>query len=147
MIRFSCSCVPVAQPRQRHRAFQVGDHTRVSNYTPTRHPVNAYKAALQLAAKQVHPGPPLNGPLSLDLTILMPRPGRLRWKKREMPRLWHDVKPDDENILKSTQDALSGVCWHDDAQVASVVLRKLYASGSESPGVEVCIDVLDGVSP
>ncbi len=147
MIQFTVSTLPVAQPRQRHRAFQVDGQTRVSNYTPTRHPVNAFKSALQDALKRAYGGAPLDGPLLLNVLFLMPRPKAMVWKKRPMPRAFHDVKPDLDNLEKALKDALKGLAWRDDSQVADVIKRKRYAAGDEAPGVEVTIDELSGVAP
>lgn len=140
MICFTVPCVPVAQPRQRHRLVTKRDGDQfVSNYTRRRDPVNAFKAAVQLAASQAYQGAPLEGPLCISLVFIMPRPSRLRWKTKPMPREWHASKPDVENIAKAVLDALTGLVWIDDAQVASLHCKKLYASGDEQPGAEVTV--------
>lgn len=135
MISFFVPAVPIAQPRQRHAI--IAGHVR--NYTPTAHPVTAFKATCRLASRQAFVGGPMEGPLYLKLLFLMPRPGRLRWKRRPMPREWHTSKPDLDNLEKSIKDALTGTVWIDDAQVCSVEKRKLYCRGDEQPGV--CVEV------
>ncbi len=137
MIRFTVNAVPVAQPRQRHRVVEANGRTFTSNYTPAKHPVQAFKASVRLALSRVYAGAPLDGPLELRVVFLMPRPGRLRWKTRPMPRLPHESKPDSDNLLKALKDSLSGLAWHDDAQVSDVVSRKRYAAGDEPPHCEV----------
>ncbi len=132
-IRFSIPAIPVAQPRQRHA--MIGGHVR--NYTPTKHPVNAFKAATQIAASEAYKGPPLTGPLIVALTFVMPRPKSKNWKSREMPRYPHDGKPDRDNLMKSFQDALNGLLWADDSQIFDGPVRKLVAGGNEQPHVEV----------
>ncbi len=143
MIQFRVNAVPVAQPRQRHRSFQVGGKTITQNYCPKSHPVHAFKAAVQQAVTQVHRTAPLAGPIHLSVVFLMPRPGRLIWKTKPMPRVYHASKPDDENLLKSLQDSLTALAWIDDAQVCSLRLEKWYAAGDEPPGVEVTIESLE----
>jgi Holliday junction resolvase RusA-like endonuclease len=138
MIRFTVPTVPIAQPRQRTRGFIDGaGRARVQNFTPTKHPVNSFKAAVQLAASQVYSGPPLEGPVSLSLVFVFPRPGRLIWKKRPMPRLPHTSRPDIENIGKAVFDSLTGTLFRDDAQIVAAALEKTYAAGDEQPHVEV----------
>lgn len=90
-IEFSVPALPVAQPRPRFaRAGQfVRTYAAASN-----HPVHAYKATLRMAAQQAYQGPPLQGRVRVDLVFLFPRPGRLVWKKRPMPRCEHVAKPD-----------------------------------------------------
>ena len=45
-------------------------------------------------------------------------------------------KPDADNIAKIICDSLNGIAYHDDAQIAELVVWKFYA---ELPKVEVCI--------
>lgn len=142
MISFTVPCVPIAQPRQRHRVVVANGKAFASNYTPEKDPVNAFKASVRMAARAVYTGPPLSGAVLLQVIFIMPRPGRLRWKKRPMPRCRHTKKPDLDNLEKSLKDALSRIVWHDDSQVAQVSKAKYYAAGDEQPHVEVCIEAL-----
>lgn len=135
IVRLSVPCVPIAQPRQRHRVVQTADRTFVQNYTPARDPVNAFKASLQDAASKAHRGGPIEGPLAARMLLLFPRPGRLRWKTRPMPRCPHASKPDAENVAKAVLDALTGLLWFDDAQVCDLIVKKRYAAGDEPAGV------------
>ena len=140
--RFWVMSVPVPQPRQRHRAFIAAGKVRTQNYTPTKHPVNAFKAACSIAAQSAKGMRVLEGPVDLDVTFVLPRPKALVWKTREMRRLHHAKKPDAENLLKALQDALTGICWRDDSQIAQVRVAKVIA-GEELPHVEVEIKELD----
>ena len=141
MISFRVFCLPIAQPRQRHRIVSEGLTSRqfVQNYTPAKHPVNAFKASIRLAASQVYQGPPLEGPLSVTLTFIFPRPASMQWKKQPQPRAWHMKRPDAENVIKAFLDSLTGTIWRDDAQVSFLQVSKVIASGDEQPGVEVMI--------
>jgi Holliday junction resolvase RusA-like endonuclease len=134
VIRFTVPAVPVAQPRQRHRRVTANGRTVVHNYTPARHPVTDFKATVRMVARSAHAGPPLDGPLSLAVVFVLPRPARLRWKKRPMPRCCHPSKPD---VVKAVTDALNGLLRRDDSQLADLRVRKWYASGDEPPGIEL----------
>lgn len=138
IISFVVQGIPIPQPRQRHRI--VEDH--VQNYTPKRHPVQAFKMAARLAARQAYQGPPIAGPVRLSLLFLLPRPSRLVWKKKPMPREWCPCKPDRDNLEKALLDALKGIIWIDDAQVCDGQVQKMYAAGREGPCVEVRIETL-----
>jgi Holliday junction resolvase RusA-like endonuclease len=140
MIRFHIPAIPIAQPRQRHRVMQSAGRAFAMNFTPSKHPVQAFKATARMAAQTAYQGAPLEGPIVLRVLFLMPRPGRLRWKKRPMPREWHTSKPDLDNLEKSLKDALSGLIWIDDAQVCEVRKQKLYCCGDEQPGLMVEIE-------
>jgi len=150
MIRFHVPAVPVAQPRQRHRVLTAAGRTFAHNFTPAKHPVQAFKATVRLAFQttvQPHETALAIGPVGLYLTFVLPRPKSLTWKKRAMPRLWHTSKPDTDNLAKAVKDALTGLAWKDDSQVCFVEARKLYAAGDESPGVLVEIETLGAWSP
>ena len=140
MIALRIPTVPIAQPRQRSRVFTTRDgKTITQNYTPTRHPVNSFKADVRAAVSRVLSAP-LEGPVALRVVFVLPRPKRLIWKRREMPRVPHTSRPDLDNLVKSTKDALNGLAWRDDSQVVELSAGKCYASGNELPGVEIAIE-------
>jgi len=128
--------VPVAQPRA--RATSIGGKARMYE-AKKEHPVYAYKATVRMACCQAYKGKPLTGPLSVEMTALFPRPGRLIWKKRPMPRERHVGAPDVDNLEKSAFDALNGLLWIDDGQICEATIRKFYASGDEQPHVEIVV--------
>ena len=51
------------------------------------------------------------------------------------------VKPDLTNLLKSTEDALKGIVWHDDSQVVGMQLAKVYG---EKELVRIQVAELEG---
>jgi Holliday junction resolvase RusA-like endonuclease len=48
------------------------------------------------------------------------------------------VMPDATKLLRGLEDALTGVVWHDDAQIVSQHVEKRYALGPECVVVTVC---------
>jgi Holliday junction resolvase RusA-like endonuclease len=74
------------------------------------------------------------GALFIEVHAFMPRPkSHYRTNKgvsvlRIDAPLYHTSRPDADNILKAVKDALSGVCWIDDAQVSYAVIRKTYGN-------------------
>src|SRR5690606_3372583 len=115
--------VPVAQPRQRHAV--IGGHIR--NYTPSKHPVQAYKARLQAAVMEAGIHSVIDGPVRVDVDFYLPRPKSLMRRKDPPGPIPHTARPDVDNLLKSTKDALTGLVWRDDAQVCDGRVRKWYA--------------------
>lgn len=101
--------------------------------------MNAFKAAVQLAAATEYSGAPLAGPVRLTLDFILPRPKARTRKRGGNPSYPHASKPDLDNLCKSVKDALTKLIWHDDSQVAVLVASKRVASGSEQPRVEVSI--------
>lgn len=136
-IAFKVPAIPVAQPRQRHRIVSSGGRQFATNYTPKADPVNAYKAAVQIAFRNAYDGAPCDGPVGVRMTFLMPRPKRLIWKKKPMPREPYLKQPDIDNLEKSTLDALQGLLFRNDSQVYRLVGVKQYAGGDEAPHVEI----------
>lgn len=138
-ITFYVPGIPISQPRQRHRVVCAAGRTFATNYTPAKAPVNAWKAAVALAASQQYTGPLLDYPVAVVVEFVFPRPKRLCWKTRAMPREKHASKPDTENCIKALLDALTGVVLKDDALVWSLEARKFYCAGDEPPGTQVAI--------
>ena len=142
-IEFTVPGKPMAQPRQRHRiAGGKNGMQFVQNFTPSKSPVQTYKAAIQLAAAAVYDGPPLSNPVSLEMTFVMPRPKSKTWKTKPMPRYWHTITPDSDNLAKAVQDALNKMLWADDSQICQMVVKKVVASGDEQPRTEIYVKEL-----
>ena len=143
-IQFTIPAVPVAEPRKRVRIRKTRDGKSFSQlYTPGSDPVNAFKATARIfASMALKRMAPLGGPLKLSLVFVMPRTQNQIWKTKPMPRIWHDKKPDFDNLEKSVCDALKGLVWIDDSQICSVSTMKVIAAGDEQPHVEFACEVL-----
>ena len=142
VIVFSVPAVPVAQPRPRATTGGGGRPRMVE--AQHRHPVHAFKATVRHAARLVYEGPPLDCPLTMELLFLMPRPGRLRWKTRAMPRCPFTAKNKDwDNLGKAVSDALNELIYVDDGLLWDVHVRKEFASGDEQPHVEIRIETTE----
>lgn len=149
-IQFTVPAVPVAQPRPRatmrkgkggktHAGIHEVTHIKNADGSRKPHPVNAYKATVRHAAAREYSGPPLAGPLDVTIECVMPRPNKLIWKTKPMPRAPHVSAPDCDNLAKSTLDALRQLCWVDDAQIYKLTVDKYIASGDEQPHVVITI--------
>lgn len=134
MIRFTVPAVPVALPRQQMRVVHSGGRSFATNYMPRHHPVNAFKAAVADAASKAFVSGPMDGPLHLGALFVMPRP---KSAPRNGAAYFSAKRPDLSNLVKSLEDALVGIAFPDDAQIAAIVARKRIASASELPRVEV----------
>jgi crossover junction endodeoxyribonuclease RusA len=121
---------PAPQPRV--RAYRRGEHAGV--YTPST--ADAWKGQIMLAAS-LYRGQFTTGALRLEVEFYLPRPQAHK----------HDeyvaVKPDLDNLLKSTMDALSDAgIWHDDAQVAAIVSTKRYESANQAVGAMIRVEMI-----
>lgn len=89
-----------------------------------------WQALVSAAAAAAYKGPPLEGPLRLEIQFRLPRPKAhyVAYGIRHGAPDYHIVKPDATKLLRSTEDALKGICWRDDSQVAVQLVVKRYAA-------------------
>jgi Holliday junction resolvase RusA-like endonuclease len=83
---------------------------------------------------------PLDGPICLAIRFYLPRPQRLIWKKRPMPEVFSDKRPDIDNLAKSVIDGLNGVAFKDDGQISDLHITKKFHSGNDEPKTIIMID-------
>lgn len=126
-------------PQLRPRVSSLGGYVRV--YDPPK--VKNFKRILRSLAVNQYARPPLIGPLSVSLTFYRPVQRSISKAERER-RLSNQskpvVKPDTDNYIKSTLDALNGVLWHDDAQIVKITGEKRY---SENGKIVITVTQLD----
>lgn len=76
-----------------------------------------------------------DGPVAIDLVFELPRPKSLPKKVTA-----HIKKPDASKLLRSTEDALKRIVWHDDSQLTEIRLRKRYAGANDPARAIVTIE-------
>ena len=70
------------------------------------------------------------GPLWVVMEFTMPRPkchyrtGKHAGQLRPDAPTWHTTKPDATKLTRGTEDALTGIVWHDDAQISKQTISK-----------------------
>lgn len=129
---------PVAQPRLRPRMTRRG---RLGVVMPTT--AAGWRQRVVLAAYRIARPVPLVDAIEVDLGFIFARPGSHYRKSGQLkgsaPR-HHTVKPDRDNIEKSTQDALNGILWKDDAQIVDGRVSKRYVAADQPlPGCLVTV--------
>jgi Holliday junction resolvase RusA-like endonuclease len=67
----------------------------------------------------------MEGPLHMTVETYYTVPASWSKAKRE-GAYWKDSKPDADNLYKVIGDSLNAVCYHDDAQIAELTVRKVY---------------------
>jgi len=123
-ITFSVPGDPVPQPRP--RVSTRGGFARA--YVPAKHPVHKYRAAVAAAAVDAGATPTDEAPLTVILDLVFARPASHLTKKglrKGAPLL---PRFDVDNCAKAALDALNGVAWADDSQVARLVVEKSYGT-------------------
>ena len=123
-ITFTVPGEPVPQPRP--KISTIGGRGRA--YVPAKHPIHAYRQAVALLAKAAGATPTDAAPLTLEIELVMVRPKSHYKASGELnPRTALKVPPGDcSNYQKGIEDALNGIAWVDDVQVARTVVEKTY---------------------
>jgi Holliday junction resolvase RusA-like endonuclease len=113
-----------------------------------------WRASVALAAyhamndASTRTGQPLfDGALIFTATFVMPRlKGHFnsRGQLKANAPVWVITRPDTLKLARSTEDALTGVVWRDDSQIAIEHLERIYG---EKTGAEIKIETLSEVSP
>lgn len=130
MIEIISHCRP--EPQGSGRAMLIGGKARfiatssnkqgkrMRNYRQTVHAAACRRLELMNRAA---PAFAKHVPVTLEIAFFFERP-------KSAPRIRQNpvVKPDIDKLLRATLDALTGVLFHDDAQVVEVITRKLYGS-------------------
>jgi Holliday junction resolvase RusA-like endonuclease len=105
-----------------------------------------WRACVAETARSLRLKPFKSGPLLGTFEFTMPRPkyhfysdkkrfGQLR---PDAP-IYHTVAPDTTKLVRSTEDALKGITWDDDSQIAVQTASKVYG---ETPGCKITITQL-----
>lgn len=121
------SPVGIPKPQPRPKATIRGAHAGV--YTPPK--AQGWKEIIALEAAHLA-GRQVEGPIALRVNFTLPRP-----KARRKEHLVV-TKPDLDNLLKSTMDALTDrAVWRDDSQIAEISSRKTYETAETVPGAVI----------
>lgn len=120
---------PVAQGRP--RAFRRGNH--IGMYDPKKSSTWKDSVRMQAIAKKTEM---LSGAIYMETTFYLTRPKSLPKKV-----VYHVKKPDVSNLIKAIEDALNGICYHDDSQIVKSVIQKEYTT--ERPRVFVMLKELE----
>jgi Holliday junction resolvase RusA-like endonuclease len=121
----------------RPRVRVVAGHAQT--YTP-KETVEFERSVAQLLADH-RPPSILEGPVTMMVTFVLPRPKRLCRKKDSANLLPCSKKPDIDNLAKSLLDSVNrnGGYWRDDAQLQGLSMKKLYAEKHGQPRIELWI--------
>lgn len=99
-----------------------------------------WKNTVRFAGREAMKGrAPFDGVISVKVIFEMPRiKGHYRpnGELRRSAPFYHTVKPDATKLWRSTEDALTGICWRDDAQIAEQEIVKRYG---DAPGAIIVV--------
>lgn len=121
--------IPVPQPR-----VTVG---KGRGYVPADHPIHAYRDAIGMFARAAWAGEPTSSPVRVATHFTVPKT-KLDIRGRRIP-----YKADLDNLIKAAWDALEGVVFVNDSQVAECHASRIV--GSDNPdecGTMILVKIL-----
>lgn len=89
------------------------------------------------AVKSMMGRPKLQGALGLTITFYMPRPKAHKNKEGNVKGsapTFHLIRPDATKLVRSTEDAMTGIVYDDDAQIVKQFAEKKYETNLYGPG-------------
>ena len=129
---------PVPKGRPRFRVSKTG---YVMTYTPQK--TQKEEARIKSIFRQIQNINIHNFPLktveSMDIVWFFKRPQRLNRKKDPSERIPHTKKPDMDNLLKLTWDAMKDIILVDDSNVYKLTMEKYYVAKNGTPRTEIKI--------
>lgn len=105
-----------------------------------------WKKIVAACCRQVHTGPPLEGPLQMDVTFTLSRPqghfgtGKNEGIVKDSAPAHHITRPDATKLLRCLEDALTSIAYVDDGQIVIQNVLKVYG---DKPGARVEIGPVD----
>jgi Holliday junction resolvase RusA-like endonuclease len=139
----SFTVIGIPQPRGSKRAMpnRAGGRPLMVDTNAKSAP---WMATVAAAASEAMKGQPLlDGPLVLTVRFNFPRPkshyrtGKHSAELRTDAPSRHSKKPDCDKLLRAICDAMTGVVYHDDAQISTVMAWKHYQCKGGSVLIEV----------
>ena len=141
-VQFTILGDPVAKGRSKHRTITTRDGRQFNQeYTPAK--TRNYEQTVRLEyERQVGQCFPADAALAMEIAIYKRIPKGMTKRNRERvaaKELRPGKKPDVSNVIKSVEDGLNGVAYHDDNQIVDQRGIEWY---DETPRVEVQISVI-----
>lgn len=93
-------------------------------------PSKTWQAAVQFTVQEHWPDPPLEGPVRVWLSFVLPRP-------KSVKRAHPFVKPDIDKLARAVLDGMTGIVFRDDAQVVSLQANKAYTDNITGVMIQV----------
>lgn len=108
-----------------------------------------WMALVKSAAMEAYDGPLLTGAIEFKMTFYYLRikghygSGRNFDRLKDSAPKYKLTKPDCTKTVRSTEDALKGILWHDDSQVIRQQNEKDFCRKGERPRAEITVTPLE----
>lgn len=121
--------------KQRPRTVKNRYSGKTMTYTPEQTVI--YENMVAYSYRQQCGNKMLDGAIEAKISAYFPIPRSESKRKKALMaagEIWHTKKIDSDNLAKAILDSLNQIAFHDDAQVAKLIVEKRYG---EQPRVEV----------
>jgi Holliday junction resolvase RusA-like endonuclease len=135
-----CTCGPRPTPMPYRRP----NGSIMANVVDANPKVGKWKKHVARVAHEEYAGPIFDGFLRVTFIFYQPRPqshytGSGKLSKQGLETPWPNVKPDTTKFVRAAEDALTGICWTDDAIIVKQAADKEYGVPAR---VEITIEEL-----
>ena len=135
-MQFWIDCIPPKTTAQQKQIVWAGGKRRLID----RPQVTQTKHTLHHLLVNHAPEGPFTGPLHVTLTWRWPYRKSDTQRTQANEYIWHDKRPDCDNLAKSILDVMSTLqYWNDDAQIAQLTIEKQLG---HRPGIGIQIRLL-----
>lgn len=115
---------------------------------PSNPNTKTWRDAVRSMAFEQYQGKPLLLPLKVTYEFVFKRPQSHYSQSKEIKLkssapMYHMKKPDVTKLMRSTEDALTGITWGDDCIIVDAHPRKRYAVGDEMEGCHITIESVE----
>ena len=105
-------------------------------YTPAK--TAEFESKIKIIAKQQNPKIIKGSPVWVSITFTFAA-------TKKKTNILHSSRPDLDNLVKAVCDALNGIAWEDDGQIAILECCKRYADNNTiPPSIEVVYSEVEG---
>lgn len=134
----------IPKPGGSKRAFVVKGRAIITEANANSKDWRTSVAQVATEAMRRHANGLFAGPLEVRFDFYMPRlKGHFTTSKRDKVNtlkasapIYHETRPDTTKLIRSTEDAMKGIVWVDDSQVAKQTAIKRYGS---TPGAQITV--------
>jgi len=125
-IYFTIPGKPIA--KKRPRFYRRGNYVGVYNDQQTEEGRWLWEAKQELIKQGI--SKLIEGPVILKVSFIMPipknTPKKILKELKDSKVMWHDKRPDLDNLIKFVKDCLNNLLYKDDSQVCYIAAMKVY---------------------
>lgn len=147
-IRFTVYGTPAPGGSKTGFPFRKKDGTLGVSMSPASKKTKPWMALVQAAAMDAYDGPLLEGPLELQVFFYFDRPkhhyrtGKYSGELKTSASIEKVTSPDCTKCLRSTEDSLEGILFHNDSQIVRQITGKGFCKPGERPRAEIHVTEL-----